>query len=253
MKHLFPFCFLLTLIGCNSHAPKPQDSAKVVSQKVVSEQVISGKNKSYLDNPLKAKVNQRGLYRLVRSGGLIDNPATSTGKAVSNPVIQLVKSTQRIPLIKGAQMYLQYRFWYLPNRPAYVNFRRVLKHPEMTLPDGSVATGSDYIMKGKVSVNQVIAYTGYGLDEDYELVEGDWTFEIWYQDKKMIEQKFTTYWPDKAEIAALKPVLMLGNKVFTQAPQSPKLSKKTSFSKRNWPRVIVGGESTEPDQTASKK
>jgi len=52
----------------------------------------------------------------------------------------------------------------------------------MTLPDGTVSTGSDFIIKRKLSSNQVIAYTGYGFDEDYELVEGEWSFEIWYKD-----------------------------------------------------------------------
>jgi len=63
----------------------------------------------------------------------------------------------------------------------------------MTLPDGSFSTGSDRLIRGKISSSQVIAYTGYDLDEDYELVERDWVFEIWYQDKMVIEQKFTTY------------------------------------------------------------
>ena len=92
------------------------------------------------------------------------------------------------------------------------------------------------MIKGKISSNQVIAYTGYGLDEDYELVEGNWVFEIWYQDKKVIEQKFTTYQPDEAEIAKLKPILALGNKVVGQSEPS-----KKPFSRFDWPRITVGG------------
>jgi hypothetical protein len=240
MKYLIPLAMLLALLGCESQSPESQDSAGgEPSGNVTSEEAAPEKSKHYLDQPLRAMVNQHGLYRLVRSGGVIDDPTTSTGKAVSNPVIEQVKSTERIPLMKGAQLYLQYRLWYLPDQPAYIDLRRVLKHPEMKLPDGSVATGSDYMLKQSVSVNQAIGYTGYGLDEDYELVEGDWVFEIWYQDKKMIEQKFTTYWPDEAEIAELEPVLALGNKVLTKMgkPNHPN-------PKLNWPRVIVGEEET---------
>jgi hypothetical protein len=76
----------------------------------------------------------------------------------------------------------------------------------MTLPDGTVSTGSDYMIKGKVSVNHVIAYTGYGFDEDYELLEGDGVFEIWHEDRKLIEQRFTTYQPDSEETATLMSV-----------------------------------------------
>ena len=231
MKHLIILIFLLALAGCDSNSPEPQDSARGAP----TEKVIAEKKLGYLDKPLKAMVNQRGLYRLVRSSGLIDDPSTSTGKAVSKPVIELVKSTERIPLMKGAQLYLQYRLWYLPERPVYIDLRRVLKHPEMKLPDGSVATGSDYMLKQKVSVNQAIGYTGYGLDEDYELIEGDWVFEIWYQGEKMIEQIFTTYWPDEEEIAELAPVLALGNEVLTKVKSSDK-----SGSKGSWPVVVVG-------------
>ncbi len=238
MKYLIPFVLLLALPCCDRNSSESQ---------VNSDKQADEKTPSYLNEPLKGKVSQRGLYRLVRSGGVIDDPSTSTGKTVSKPVIQLVKSTERIPLVIGAQMYLQYRIWYLPDQPAYADLRRVLKHPAMTLPDGSVSTGSDFMIKRRVSVNQVIGYTGYGFDEDYELVEGDWVFEIWYQDKKMVEHKFTTYWPDSEEIAALKPVLELGNKVFTQAqtPQKP-------VTRSNWPRMIVGKEEIEANPGLSE-
>ena len=59
------------------------------------------------------------------------------------------KATERIPLIKGGQMYLQYRIWPLPAQPAYVDFRRVVKRPKMISPHGSLSTGSDCIIKEK--------------------------------------------------------------------------------------------------------
>ena len=193
MKFRVVTAMLLALTACDRNVPEPAPDGDA-----------SANTSSHVDGALQGRVSQRGLYKLVRSGGLIDDPSTSTGKAVSNPVIQRVKSTERIPLVKGAQMYLQYRIWSFPDIPAYVDLRRTLKHPPMNLPDGSISTGSDYMIKGRVSVNQVIAFTGYGLDEDYELVEGDWVFEIWHKDRKLVEQKFTTYRPDEKELAALK-------------------------------------------------
>lgn len=233
MKYLIPAALLLALLGCERNASAPQDRDKTPP----SEKGVAENTPDYLSKPLQGKVSQRGLYRMVRSGGVVDDSNTNTGKVVSNPVIQLVKSTERIPLVKGAQMYLQYRIWPFPNQPAYVDLRRVLKHPGMKLPDGSVSTGSDFEVKRRVSSNHVIVYTGYGFDEDYELVEGDWVFEIWYGDKKLIEQKFTTYWPDKEEAAALKPVLEMGNNVLSRMQSS-----SNTDSRLNWPRVIVGAD-----------
>ncbi len=152
---------------------------------------------------VKAKVIKAGLFKVIRSGGLVNSAQTSTGKAISKPVIQLVKVTDKIPLIKDAHMSLQYRIWNLPETPAYIKLKRVLKHPPMTLPDGTVSTGSEYMITGHVSIGQVIAYTGYGLNEEYEMLEGDWNFQIWYQGKKLIDHHFTTYQPDANERQAL--------------------------------------------------
>ncbi len=232
MKYLIPVALLLALCGCERNSPGPQDNAGGVA---TTERAATEKAADDLDQTLKGHVGRAGLYRLVRSGGVIDDPSTSTGKSVLKPVVELVRSTDRIPLIKGVQMYLQFRVWPLPEQTGYADLRRVLKHPAMTLPDGSVSTGSDYMIKGKVSASQAIGYTGYGLDEDYELVEGDWVFEIWYQDIKLIDQKFTTFRPDEAEIAKLEPILALGNRAVGQSEPTGK-----PFSKFDFPRITVG-------------
>jgi hypothetical protein len=70
----------------------------------------------------------------------------------------------------------------------------------MTLPDGSKSTGWDRSFKGKVETQQVIGFDGYAFNEDYELVEGDWIFQIWYNDQKLVERKFYTV-PPKPENA----------------------------------------------------
>jgi len=149
--------------------------------------------------PLWSRISKAGLFRVVRSGGIVENPNSSTGKILSKPVIELIKITDRIPLIKDTQMSLQYRIGNVPDDVYWLDLRRVLKHPKMTLPDGTTTTGSDYMIKGKASVGQVVAYTGYSLNEDYEMLEGDWTFQIWHENNMLIEQTFTTYWPDEAE------------------------------------------------------
>ncbi len=218
---VFGFGLCALLVACDRGASDPIAPALPSSgQKTASVQ---------------ATIAQPGLYRLVRSGGLVDSALTSTGKAVSKPVIQLVQTTDRIPLIQGAQMYFQYRIWYLPEQPAYVQLRRVLKHPPMQLPDGAVSTGSDFPIRRPVSARQVIAYTGYGLDETYELVEGDWTFEIWLGDEKLLSKTFTTYRPDAQEATALAARLQP-----TPIPDQP-------WSRFGWPSV-QRGVVTHPDR-----
>lgn len=235
MKYLTPIVLLLALCGCERNTPGSKDSVKVA---VPIDIEATRRPADHADKSLKGRVSRAGLYRLVRSGGLIDDPNTNTGKAVVKPVVEMLKATQRIPLIKGSQMYLQYRIWPLPAQPAYADLRQVVKHPKINLPDGSVSTGFASTIKGRVNSNQVIAYTGYGLDEDYELVEGDWIFEIWYQDKKVIEQTFTTYRADGKEQAKLEPLLALGNGAVGRSKPA-----KKSFSQFDWPRITIGGTS----------
>jgi len=232
MKYLIFIALCFALCACEKTNDEPTGSVEAMPAPVMSG---SSKTPDYLNKPLRGKVSRAGLYRLVRSGGIINDASTSTGKSVSRPVVEQINNVQRIPLIRGAQMYLQYRIWPLPERPAYVDLRRVLKHPEMTLPDGRLTMGSDFMIKARNSVNQAIGFTGYGLDEEYELVEGEWIFEIWYNDKKMIEQKFITYWPDSEEIARLKPLLGLGNSVMGQSGVA-----KKPYARQDWPRITVG-------------
>jgi hypothetical protein len=39
-------------------------------------------------------------------------------------------------------------------------------------------------------IGQVL-YFGYGFENDWELVPGTWTFEIWSDGRRLAEEKFT--------------------------------------------------------------
>ena len=142
------------------------------------------------------KILRYGIFARLSGGEIVDSAQTSTGKSMSNVVMTFIRQTARIPIKKGRLLAYQYR---LSNLPAgrYIKLRRVLKHPSFTLPNGSLTTGSDYVISKKVENNEVFAYDVYGLDEPYEMVEGDWTFQIWFQGKKLLEQAFTTYRADE--------------------------------------------------------
>jgi len=147
------------------------------------------------------RVLQYGIYTLLRGGKIIDNPKTSTGKSLTKPVITRDRTTDRIPLVKDKYMAYQYRISNLPGR--MVKLRRVLQHPEIHLPDGKVSTGSDFTINKKLERGEVFAYDAYAFNEDYEMVEGEWVFQIWYKGNKLIEHRFTTYNPGAEEMARL--------------------------------------------------
>lgn len=139
------------------------------------------------------RILQYGIYELVRGGKVVKSDITSTGKAISKPTIQKIEQTKRIEIKKDVYFAYQYRLSNLETNKPVVSLKRVLMHPEITLPDGRKITRSEYMIKGRVSQGEVFAFDGYALNEDYEMVEGDWVFQIWYEGKKMVEQKFTSY------------------------------------------------------------
>jgi len=38
---------------------------------------------------------------------------------------------------------------------------------------------------------------GYSINEDFEMVEGDWQFEFLFMNKTLLKQTFTTYFQEK--------------------------------------------------------
>jgi len=146
------------------------------------------------------RVLQYGIYELVRGGSVVDSKVTTTGKAVSRATIQQVEQTERIPAKKDVYFSYQYRLSHLELKKTaqngVINLTRILKHPPITLPDGSVKSGSEYMIKGNMRQGEVFAFDGYAFNEDYELVEGEWVFQIWYKGMKLVEQKFISYLPE---------------------------------------------------------
>ncbi len=185
MKNIILISIMLLLNACNS------TSEDIAAQMIESPQ-----------KPVSGRVLQYGLYTLVSGGEIVDDAKTTTGKGVSKPVITRDRTVKRIPLVRDKYMAYQYRLSNFPQK-GRVKLRRILKHPAFKLPNGKISTGSNFTITKKLNRGEVFAYDAYALNENYEMVEGEWVFQIWYKDNKLVEQKFTTYHPDEAEMAKL--------------------------------------------------
>ncbi|MDT8388434.1 MAG: DUF3859 domain-containing protein [Thiogranum sp.] len=139
------------------------------------------------------RILRAGIFSKVSGGNVIDSADTSTGKALSQLVMTFIREAERIPIKKGTILGYQYRLSNLPDMRS-VQLRRVLRHPPFTLPDGTVSTGSEFTINKRVERNEVFAYDVYALNETYEMVEGEWIFQIYYRDRLLIDRKFTTYY-----------------------------------------------------------
>lgn len=150
------------------------------------------------------RILRHGVFSKVSGGDVIASTETTTGKALSKLVMTFIRETDRIPIKKDTIIGYQYRLSNLPDVPT-VELRRVLQHPPFTLPDGSVTTGSDYMIRKRVERSEVFAYDVYALNEDYEMVGGEWNFQIWFKDKLLLERKFTTYHESETKAGNEKP------------------------------------------------
>jgi hypothetical protein len=212
MKHLIPLLIALTLAGCD----QPPD----VSQSSGSE-LDTGLNQTTADyqqpgnqegepgkqvEPVipRGKATSYGLFRERGRGWTRQDENTSTGKLIRNAKLEFVEQTERIPLRKG--VYFGYKYWLkIESDQSRADLRRVLIHPEMVMPDDSKVSRSERAIRKRTTYGIVTALDGYALSEDYELVEGDWTFQLWYKDDLLVEQTFTTYWPQEATDPAREP------------------------------------------------
>jgi hypothetical protein len=196
MKYFMTCLLAAALVGCEQGADTTDSQA-----------AKSGADDAALENtapePVRepvGKVVEYGLYKPVRKGRMRDEITTNTGKLINKPVLEFTEEADRIPLVKGTYFAYRFQLWDLPKEVAkkpIVEVRKVLVHPEMKLPDGDTSTGWDRVSKVRISAGQAIGFDGYAFNEDYELVEGDWTFQIWFQDQILTEQTFTTYWPEE--------------------------------------------------------
>lgn len=184
MNRLLAGLLILALGGCG------QDQASSVDDDIVRETSVAD-----ADAAPSGRILRAGIFSKVSGGSVIDSADTSTGKALSKLVMTFIREAERIPIKKDTILGYQYRLSNLPDTHS-VQLRRVLRHPPFTLPDGTVSSGSEFIINKRVERNEVFAYDVYALNEPYEMVEGEWVFQIYYGDKLLIERKFTTYYAD---------------------------------------------------------
>lgn len=105
--------------------------------------------------------------------------------------IRFVDRTTEIPGSLGTNFGFQYRLNTTP-KGQKVAIKSLIKFPEPGLrhPSGRVYQESvehKYIRIGEVSLH------GYGFDEPWEIVPGEWSFEIWHGEARLIRKTFTVF------------------------------------------------------------
>jgi hypothetical protein len=140
----------------------------------------------------RAQVSEYGYYRFIDQSLREPNSDATSGYVTSGKA-QLVERTTRIPIEKGRLFGFRFSIWGVDGNIGTLPLQLVVTHPLMKKPDGSESTGYSYVVNLNLKNGAVEDQTGYHLNEDFELVEGDWQFEYRFMNKPLLVQKFTTY------------------------------------------------------------
>ena len=120
------------------------------------------------------------------------NTNTSHGKENVYEDFEFVSDSNRVPAVLGNRFGFRIVLRGEPDgKIIKVKVKR--HHPPMMNPHkNKVISLSEYTRKFKINKAQVI---GYGFDEEWELVEGDHRFELFYGGRLLTEKTFTVYRP----------------------------------------------------------
>jgi hypothetical protein len=122
------------------------------------------------------------------------SPGSATG--IRNVVAseKLLRRTTEIKASLGVELGFRYRIVGAP-KGAKVPLKIVTIYPGEGLrnPKADKPTQREELNEDR-PIGRVL-YESYHFDRDWEMVPGTWSFEIWYDGKKLAEQKFTVTKP----------------------------------------------------------
>jgi hypothetical protein len=134
----------------------------------------------------RVDVMEAGIYSIVREGSAVA-PGTAIG-VVHDVKETLVEKTTRIEARLGAHFGFRYLIVGKP-KTGTANLKFIGIYPQgITNPKTGNTTVRSEFSAAKPFGEKL--YRGYTLDNDWEIVTGTWTFEIWDGDRKLASQSF---------------------------------------------------------------
>jgi hypothetical protein len=137
----------------------------------------------------RLEVVSKGIFE-VQTGETTPDTTAPTGEIAAPVTSKNIEATSEIPAKIGLEFGVQYRVVGAPEG-AEVPLELVITYPAPGLADPSE---SEPIRTTRFTRQKKIGettYVGYGFENDWELVPGTWTFIIWYDNRKLLDESFT--------------------------------------------------------------
>jgi len=135
---------------------------------------------------IDVKVADYGVYELGKLNE-IDDKDYIAGSSLEAETLIHTKTTDSLVAQVGITFGVNFSISGLPTERK-MTFREVMVFPEMTDPETGVKQ-SYYETTAKYN-NNLTKFKGFTFEYDWELVKGDWTYQIYYQDTLLAEQVF---------------------------------------------------------------
>lgn len=136
------------------------------------------------------KVKAYGVFRVDSEEKTEHVDGTPSGIRRTAEQAWVAEKGEKIRAKLGLRFGIEYSLAGLP-KDQDVTIRKVVIHPTIKTPDGRERTTYQTEVKRHTSKDGTFsAQTGYGFDHDYELVAGTWTIQMWYGERKLVEQRF---------------------------------------------------------------
>lgn len=139
-----------------------------------------------------AEVVEEGSFRMLGDGKAYGAPEAATGKANEFAEAELLQRSNTFPARKG--LHFGYRY-FLQSAEAEVcradGFDMLILHPAITGPDGRARTDSIIPLDVCFNDGRAEDFLIYSLQEDHEVLPGEWTLQIRKEGKVLISRTFT--------------------------------------------------------------
>lgn len=167
---------LVTVLACKGWAEPQGPDLQIRAAEIVGYGVF------------EADVRQRFVSRIRSNAVAADR--------VDN--IKFVDFTNEIPGVLGTDFGIQFIINSSP-RGGKMEVTYVIRFPDGGLrqPNGKVWTESRE--EQDITIGERNFY-GYGFDEEWEIVAGEWQFEVWYRKARLIRKTFTVVLPEEAVV-----------------------------------------------------
>ena len=125
----------------------------------------------------------------------LTKPATDDAPPVDSVKKYRFKDfTTQIPMQIGTEFGIEYQINTKPRgRPIDITTVIVFPEPGLKRPGGRTYKKSRETKRVSIGKGHL---HGYGFDESWELVPGEWVFEVWHKKARLVKKSFTVFVPE---------------------------------------------------------